>query len=518
MVTNDGRMDAGAITVKADEPHLPGFWKREDLDEVPSGRLHTVAAGLAELMWRIDGIGNHGGEGYARYAWSDEEAWLRVWFASTMQSRGFTVEVDAAGNQWAWLGEPSVEHPGVTFGSHLDSVPGGGAFDGPLGTLSAIVAYDTLQAEGWRPPCPIGIVNFHDEEGARFAIACFGSRVLTGVLPGANAMARADADGVTVEQALTTFDAKLVEVAAAAMDARNVDGDSSAPAAGGSPAAPARALAGCASSQIDQAIAASHAPAGQCADEAYLRRSAAHIELHIEQGCAQRGLKAPVAVADCIWPHGRWRITFTGEPNHAGATPIDRRHDPMLAYAEFVLRARQEAERADQARATVGRVEVDPNGVNVIASHVTCWLDCRAREANTVLGIVDNLTDWLQDQDFEGVTVRVSRESWTEATVFSDELRDQLVVSASETVNAELPAGASADNAPVIGTAAGHDAGILAETGHAAGMLFVRNETGASHTPAEYATLADCAMGVLAYAQAVRDCAVRVAQGWRPVK
>ena len=66
MVTNDGRMDAGAITVKADEPHLPGFWKREDLDEVPSGRLHTVAAGLAELRWRIDGIGNQGGEGYAR--------------------------------------------------------------------------------------------------------------------------------------------------------------------------------------------------------------------------------------------------------------------------------------------------------------------------------------------------------------------------------------------------------------------------------------------------------------------
>lgn len=468
---------------------LPDFWREERDACAAQGPLGCAARRLAAMFWQIDGIGNHGPQGYDRFAWSDEEAWLRVWFAAQMQRRGFRVEVDAAGNQWAWLGEPSEGRPGVSIGSHLDSVPGGGAFDGPLGVLSAIAAIDALRDEGWEPPCPLGVANFHDEEGARFAIACFGSRVLTGVLPGRDALRRVDGNGVDVRTALSGFGGRLQAVRQA-MAVR----DPSDPRV--------RALSCFDATALDRAVEAASAPQGQAADPAYLARSAAHIELHVEQGCAQRDLNAPVAVADAIWPHGRWRVEFEGEPNHAGSTPIDRRHDPMVAFARFVLRVRQAAATMPDARATVGRVEVEPNGVNVIASHVVCWLDCRARQADVVHSLVQGLEDWLADQDMEGVVARITRESWTAATVFSGDVRELLVESTS--------------GAPVIGTAAGHDAGILAETGHAAGMLFVRNETGASHTPAEYATLADSARGVLTYAKAVRDCAARVSGGWRP--
>jgi N-carbamoyl-L-amino-acid hydrolase len=566
---------------------MPDFWDQET--DASLAARDEVAGRLAQLFRQIDGIGNHGAEGYSRFAWSDEEAALRVWFAAQMQRRGFRVEVDAAGNQWAWFGEPSAENPGVTVGSHMDSVPGGGAFDGPLGVLSAIVAFDVLREGGWTPRCPIGIVSFHDEEGARFAVACFGSRVLTGILPADRALARTDADVISVREALDGFAAKLERV----RETQKAGSD---------------CLSEFNEAEIDTALADSHAPEGQAADLEYLKCSAAHIELHIEQGCMQSDLGAPVAVADAIWPHGRWRADFEGEPNHAGSTPLDRRHDAMLAFARFVQRVREEAAAAPDARATVGRVEVEPNGVNVIAAHVTCWLDCRAAEAQAVADIVNRLGAWLAGSDgsglegsaldgtgsdgngLEGVTATLTRESWTEATVFSPELRDALVQAVSargddttsdgaksygtESGGEQLTLGQSdgvefrvgqlgdaqssavrnsdvqsaaeqsrekkstnssamhsakepalanlaaphrtTELAPVIGTAAGHDAGILAESGCAAGMLFVRNETGASHTPREYATLVDATQGVYAYAAAIRDCADRVAAGWRP--
>lgn len=479
--------------------NIPAFWRSEPpIPETSDPALSQTAQRLAKLFQQIDGIGNHANEGYRRFAWSNEEAWLRIWFAATMQRRQFTVEVDAAGNQWAWLGTPSAQNPGVTFGSHLDSVPGGGPFDGPLGTLSAIVAYDILHDAGWTPPCPIGIANFHDEEGARFAIACFGSRVLTGVLTGADALERTDADNVSVDEALKKFDSMIDQVIDTMRKVATHD-RAKTPAA-------AHALAGFSIDELLSAADVSRAPRGQQSDTDYLQRTAAHIELHIEQGCTQRDLGVPVAVADRIWPHGRWRIEFNGVPNHAGTTPINERHDPMLSYAAFVLQARKETLQHDDLRMTVGRVEVEPNGVNVIPSRVVCWLDCRAADETTAQTAVNRLTQWLGSEDREGVTATVTRESWTPATVFSPELRDRLA----------NVLGHDGTPAAIIGTAAGHDAGILAETGHAAGMVFVRNRTGASHTPDEFATLSDAAIGVIAYARAVKECAELVSRGWRP--
>ena len=158
---------------------------------------------FAALWSALEPIGRHPRTGgYRRYAWTAEDATLREWFAGEATVRGLELVEDRAGNQWAWDGDPD-ETPGVVMGSHLDSVPDGGAFDGPLGVVAAFDALDRMRGLGLRRPRrPIGIVNFADEEGARFGVACAGSRLLTGTLDPDRARALRDADGTTLAEAM----------------------------------------------------------------------------------------------------------------------------------------------------------------------------------------------------------------------------------------------------------------------------------------------------------------------------
>src|SRR3954470_21670017 len=141
--------------------------------------------------------------GYRRFAWTRTDAALREWFRGEAVRRGLEVVPDRAGNLWAWHGDPDADGPGLVLGSHLDSVPGGGAFDGPLGVVSAFAALDVLRARGGRPARPLGIAAFADEEGARFGVACAGSRLLTGVLDPDRARGLRDADGTSMAEALS---------------------------------------------------------------------------------------------------------------------------------------------------------------------------------------------------------------------------------------------------------------------------------------------------------------------------
>ena len=367
--------------------------------------------------------------GYRRYAWTPADATLREWFAAQAAARGLDLVTDRAGNQWAWWGDPDASGPGVVVGSHLDSVPDGGAFDGPLGVVSGLLVIDALRASGVRPSRPVGVVNFGDEEGARFGIACAGSRMVTGALPRDRALGLRDGDGTTMAEAM----------AAAGHDAAHVGRDSET-----------------------------------------LRRVGCFVELHVEQGRGLIDLGRPVAVGTAIWPHGRWRMEFAGEANHAGTTRLEDRHDPMLDYAAAVLQARSLALKHGIV-ATCGKVSVEPNGVNAIPSRVRGWLDARGADAGAVRALVAELSQGRE----------VHEESWTPATPFDTALSDRCA--------------AVLDRAPRLASGAGHDAGVLAEAGVATAMLFVRNPTGISHSPAEFAERDDCLRGVAALTAVVTD-------------
>ncbi|MCZ9341701.1 M20/M25/M40 family metallo-hydrolase, partial [Streptomyces sp. TRM76130] len=197
------------------------------------------------------------------------------------------------------------------------------------------------------------------------------------------------------------------------------------------------------------------------------------------------------------WPHGRWRFDFRGEANHAGTTRLADRRDPMLPYAETVLAARREARLAG-AVATFGKVAVEPNGVNAVPSLVRGWLDARAEGQRTLDAVVGGVERAARAQaEAHGVDLTVVRESFTPVVEFDHTLRDELARILGTVTDLRVP---------VLGTGAGHDAGILSAHVPTA-MLFVRNPTGVSHSPAESATEDDCVAGVLALADVLEGLA-----------
>jgi N-carbamoyl-L-amino-acid hydrolase len=400
-----------------------------------------VPASVAGLLSEIERIGRDAaGGGYRRFAWTREDAALAEWFAAACAARGLPAGTDRCGNQWAWWGDPDAAGAvggGVVTGSHLDSVPAGGAYDGPLGLACALAAVDQLRAKGFAPTRPIGVVRFVDEEGARFGLACSGSRLVTGTSAPDRVLALRDAGGTTYADAM----------AASGSDPRHAGRD----------------------------------------DEA-LRRVGSFVELHVEQGRGLVDLGVPIGVATMIRPHGRWRIALAGRADHAGTTLLADRLDPMLDLARLIPAVRDTAERRD-ALATVGRVEVSPNAVNAIPGHVDAWLDVRAEQERDVRAVIDDLA---------AAGFRAVEESWTPATWMDRHLGERL---------AALVAGVQGGEAPRMATGAGHDAGILAAAGIPAAMLFVRNPTGVSHSPSEYAEPADCEAGAAALAAVLADLA-----------
>lgn len=395
-------------------------------------------ATVSSLLGSISDVGRDPARGgYSRPVYSTAELDLRSWFRAEAQRRGLEVRTDRNGVLWAWWG-PEAEDSLVT-GSHLDSVPGGGAFDGPLGVAAALAAVDVLKARGvtaGQGRRSLAVTVFPEEEGSRFGIACLGSRLLTGAIDADKARNLKDAEGNSYAE----------------LSARN---------------------------GVD--------PRGLGADPEALSRIGQFVELHVEQGRGlidadpisggAAGAGFPVAVGGAILGHGRWKFSISGQGNHAGTTLMADRADPLVAAAQIILAAQKTAAARDGARATVGRILPIPGGTNVIASKVELWLDVRHPDDAVTSAIVQKIHGQAQIAAAnEGCTVSLAEESLSPTVGFDMGLQRRL--------QALLP------GAPVLDTGAGHDAGILASV-VPSGMLFIRNPTGISHSPQEQVEEAD---------------------------
>ncbi|MFF1832001.1 allantoate amidohydrolase [Paenarthrobacter sp. NPDC058040] len=359
----------------------------------------TTAATVTGLLSDIASLGTDSMRGgYTRPVYSTAELDLREWFIQEATRRDLAVETDRNGAIWAWWDTPTKDRTNaLVTGSHLDSVPGGGPFDGPLGVASALVAVDILKNRGTTPTRPLAVVVFPEEEGSRFGVACLGSRLMTGAIEPDKARNLRDPDG-------NTF--------------------------------------------ADTAQANGLDPRFIGRDEELLGRIGAFVELHVEQGRGLIDLNQPIAIASSILGHGRWRLSIHGQGNHAGTTLMAGRHDPMVAASRTVVAIRDTAREQPHARATVGRLQPVPGGTNVIASRVDFWLDVRHPDDAITASLVDSIHQQARlIAAEEGCSVELKEESLSPTVHFDLALQDDLQLALPE--------------APLLDTGAGHDAGVL---------------------------------------------------------
>ena len=394
-------------------------------------RLERRAAELSRIAGR--------GTAVSRLGLSADEQQARELVGGWLAARGATVRRDAAANLFA-------RFPGqgetILVGSHLDSVPEGGRFDGALGVLCAVEAVESLVDAKVRTRRPIEVVAWSDEEGARFGVGLFGSTAVFGRLaPGVGE--RRDRDGISIAEAL-------------------------------------RAL-------------------GEQGDPAAARRDpkelAAYLELHIEQGPRLETAGLALGIVSDIVGIYHARVTIRGRADHAGATVMTARADALVAASEVVLAVEQIAgERLDSV-GTVGEIAVRPGAKNVVPGECVFSLDLRAARDHDGL-VQEVLATLMSIASVRGVEVAVDDLARVPATPLDPAIR-QVLERATKSVGVD---------APLLVSGAGHDAQNPALSGVPTGMIFVRS-TGGSHTPREFASIDDAALGAQALANAIKELA-----------
>lgn len=396
----------------------------------------SVAASLDELAR----IGGGADGGVTRVAWSPELFEAYAWAGERLRELGLEVEIDAAGNllgRWQ-AGSGSA----VLVGSHLDTVPTGGRFDGALGVVAAVHAVRLLKEEGFEPDRPLWVVAFMDEEGARFNAALFGSRAFAGE-DVRDLGDRADAAGVTLRDAMVAagFDPDR------AVDAHRVD------------------------------------------------EVGAYLELHIEQGPVLEAAGHEIGVVTSIVGLRGYRVRLRGEANHAGTTPMRLRRDAFAGAARIALELRDQARARENATANVGKISVEPGGANVVPGLADFTIDVRAATPEGVAEL---------ERLVEETVARVAAEEGLDADLQQTFALDPLELDSQLVGAVERAAGVEGASAMRMPSGAGHDAMIVGRHVPAA-MLFVPSRGGISHSPDEYSDASHVELGMRVLAATVRQ-------------
>ncbi|THG33285.1 Zn-dependent hydrolase [Naasia lichenicola] len=403
------------------------------------GRSDTDAL-LRSIVDEVSTIGMLDDGATHRLAYSAEERRahdvLAARFAGHAPGR-FSTKVDEAGNRWITLIGRQPRLPPVLTGSHLDSVPHGGAWDGALGVYSGAVALLQL-AEGESPLRSISLIAFASEESPRFAQSAyrFGSRAIAGRIDREDVYRLVDDGGITLADAMQAL----------AMDPRLVA-------------------------------------------DAFVPPSQFHalLELHIDQGLLLKQAGLPVSAVSAITGSCRLRVTVVGQADHSGAARMSARRDALAAASEIVLAAERiaKADPHDDLVLTVGAIRVEPGAVSVVPGLAELTVDIRSVDAATM--------DAAQ-QGIRAAIADIAQTRRVEATI--GVIRDVAPIAMSEHV-IDVTLSALRDNglpAKRMPSHAGHDTGSFA--GHPRlGMIFVRNDSGRSHSPDEHIAWADAVAG-----------------------
>ena len=398
--------------------------------------LNINAARLNLTLSQLGRIGETPG-GMMRLAYSPYDLQGREYAMGLMRQAGMEIRVDAAGNVIAHKPGADPSLPSIALGSHTDTVPNGGKYDGALGVLGAIEVAQTLAESGHNLRHSLEIIIFTNEEGTRFHRWLLGSRAMAGLLEPEDYDA-VDEEGVFIERRLADIGGDL--------------------------------------SQIDQA----RRRPGELA---------AYFELHIEQGPTLHNSGTSLGAVTGITGRYVFKVEVQGTANHAGTTPMADRQDALAAASHLVLATQRLATEAEICRvATVGNIQVVPNAVNVVPGEVTLGVEFRDVDTNALSAAETILRrNAAEIADANRVSVNISQVEAARAVPVPARMQGLVAEAADQ-------AGLSFQSLP---SGAGHDAQAMAAITQS-GMVFVPSVAGISHSPHEYTAPADCANGAQA--------------------
>jgi beta-ureidopropionase / N-carbamoyl-L-amino-acid hydrolase len=362
--------------------------------------------------------------GAQRVAWTDTWQRAREWLGGKLDGTGAEEKVDTAGNQWFTL--PGDSERALLIGGHIDSVPNGGWLDGALNVMAGVEVLRRIAEEG-TPSVTVRLVNWADEEGARFGRSLFGSSAAAASMADQDELRkRKDAEGVSLPDAIARFDVDLDT----ALEARSE-----------------------------------------------LENAAAYLELHIEQGPVLEALDLPLGVVLGTFGVERHQVTFRGQAAHAGSTPMDKRRDALAGAARLELEIREIAKRIGEgAVCTMGGVVTKPGIVTSVVETAECLLDQRHLDAVQLAEMLSN-AEAASRRFAEEESIEVEWERiWNIEPILFDE---RLIELADESIREVAGSSHRLPSGPL------HDAAEVARAGVPTVMLFVQSLRGLSHTKLE---------------------------------
>lgn len=376
------------------------------------------------------------GQGTTRLSYSPEAAKARPFIKEIMEKAGLTVRQDALGNIFGRLSTPETDHkPIVLVGSHYDSVPNGGMFDGPAGIMAGLEVARLFQDQGLVPQYPLEIVAMVEEEGTSFNSGLLASRALCGLLKYEDLLNLKDQQGLSAAEHIKNAGFQPEEVEKLAY--------------------PLNALK-------------------------------AFLELHIEQGPILEDLKKDIGIVDVIVGISQLQVVIQGKAGHAGTTPMGMRSDALLSASRVITMVEQIATQAGEyCVATVGRLNVYPNGANVIPDKVTFTVDIRSKFKNQLDSMIAAVKEAIHAESHHGIIVQEHLTLYVEPTELSTRIVNNFREQSQSLGISEEP----------MVSGAGHDAMIFARVTDV-GLIFVPSKDGISHHPAEWTEYSEIAKGV----------------------
>ncbi|MCM3675181.1 Zn-dependent hydrolase [Peribacillus simplex] len=373
------------------------------------------------------------GKGTTRLTYSKEDLLTRNYIKNKMMEYGLTVQEDGFGNIFGKLEGTLKDAPSVLFGSHFDSVPNGGAYDGPAGVIVALEVAALFAENQLTPKYPLEIVALIEEEGARFGGGLLGSRGIVGTLSEESFKNLRDKEGITTIEAMSKIG-------------------------------------------LDFSLPKRRNP----------NSIKAFLELHIEQGPILEEKNIPIGVVEAIVGLTQLEVTIEGKAGHAGTTPMDRRTDALVATAQIISQLPSFAiEEGEGTVITTGRLHVLPNGANVIPNKVVFSVDIRSSKEEHINNVIKRMKALIESYHQQGIRTTAEQLLYMPPKVLSNEIKALLKDKSSDL---EIPYCS-------INSGAGHDAMVFSDVTDV-GMLFVPSKAGLSHCPEEWSDARHLANGV----------------------